>query len=241
MKKLIYKSITRRWYNKYTRVRSEYYQDGDIVKKYTIVLSKSIERGTGWTEGSHFKSSWQIDDKDLPEWLHQYIDYHHVSDTVKESIAERNALEILSHCTNPKSTHPWVDVKHLITAAYQRERLTSKLLNRFKSDWLNHKIDYDSLLERADDNQKIIASRKFEREKKKQELIDLKNFGKVKYFMDNLVDMIHKIIPQVSEAAVEELNLIIELVNESDVTQSNYNFLYKEYLRIIRAEKKEAD
>lgn len=267
MEKLIYRSQTKKWYNKYTKVRSEYYQDNDIVKKYTVTIRKGVGRGEGWSEYSTLKSSWQIDDPLMPDWLHSYIDYKAVSEFMITKISERNANQVQSKliefeelgyiidefdanqwivfssdtalvCTNPKSLHPWNDIKHLIVLAYQRQRMSSKLLKKFQDDWFSKRIDYPRLLEQAKTNDLILAASAAQQEKEKQDKINAEKYDEINFLLNRMRENLQAVIPKISDRAADELNLIIELSHDLEVTQYNYEFLYREARKIMIAENK---
>ncbi|GAB6638290.1 hypothetical protein BOVMAS10_10550 [Streptococcus uberis] len=63
---LIYRSKQHKDYSKYERFCTEYYQKGDIVRKFIVSSSKSFERGVTWDEYSTLKEEWVIDDPNMP-------------------------------------------------------------------------------------------------------------------------------------------------------------------------------
>lgn len=244
---LIYRSKLHKGYSKYERFRTEYYQRGDIVRKFIVSLSKSLERGVSWDEYSELKEEWVIDDPNMPEWLLQYISYGLVSENIKNIISQRNAEKIFSQienyksqgyetlefednkyvvfkekeilvCLQPNSVRPWVCINNLAKDAYSRERITSNLISQVKNDWLEGRVDYSSLIERGKINKPITIENKRKRlEAKKSAIIQPK--------MELLRQKVVKAIPLGDDETREELEIILELIEETEMTSANLAFL----------------
>ena len=75
--KLIYRTRIQKP-NKYERFHNEYYQNGDIIEKYTLSSTRvpgRLEKGESRRRDvKYLSASWHIQDPNMPQWLNHYID-----------------------------------------------------------------------------------------------------------------------------------------------------------------------
>lgn len=74
MEELLYATEEWKGYGKQNYYWNEYRRDGDEVLKYKCNRRKFFDgHENEWEESEELVDSWNIDDSDLPEWLHQYL------------------------------------------------------------------------------------------------------------------------------------------------------------------------
>lgn len=68
--------ITNEWkgYGKQNYYWNEYRLEGNEVKKYKCNRRKFFDGDeNNWEESEQLVDSWELDDPNMPDWLHQYL------------------------------------------------------------------------------------------------------------------------------------------------------------------------
>ena len=164
--KLIYRTKIHKP-NKYERFHNEYYQNGDIIEKYTISSTRvpgRLEKGeTRRSDGEYLSASWHIQDPNMPQWLKQYIvnaSETHIEDLINKlqtdgyrvHICDDKPLLIFKDkIVKVFIDQVWIDIIPLIKIYYNRKKVTDKLLEKFEKDWLDLNVTYQQLLDKQEE------------------------------------------------------------------------------------------
>lgn len=71
---VIYRTNEREGYGKHHYVWNEYRLEDDTVYKYKCHREKFFDGDENeWEEYETLVDSWDVDDSDMPEWLHNYL------------------------------------------------------------------------------------------------------------------------------------------------------------------------
>ena len=131
----------------------------------------------------------------------------------------------------------WDRITSLVKEAYNRIRITPQMIELVKKDFETQTVDYEILCEMAERNRKKNEEKEKEILAKKQELQEKKDYEvAIQLFLrlqKNLVD----IKPQLSEEGRKEIDNLLNLIDESEVSRARYDILHQVGVEIILKEK----
>lgn len=239
-------------YAEYSKYWNEYTQERDEVIKYVYNKVKYPDRELRNTTTHHEKDRWTIGDDDFPDWLYQYVHSYGLSSEgkrivkqwrVKKYLAdieshkeqghyvdEEQKLVVTNHevkIFNESTEIPqWMNITRLVKEAYNRTRISPKFMESVRNKFEDGEINYDKLQSMATKNEVI----KKQREKEKKEKEEAEIFGRLFVKLrKNLVEVKSKL----SQEASEDIDFLIGLIDESEISRTSYYYLYKEAQEII--------
>ncbi len=131
----------------------------------------------------------------------------------------------------------WDKITSLVKEAYNRIRITPQMMELVKKDFETQTVDYEILCEMAEQNRKKNEEKEKEFLAKQQELQEKKDYEvAIQLFLrlqKNLVD----IKPKLSEEGRKEIDHLLNLIDESEVSRARYDILHQAGVEIILKEK----
>ena len=180
--KLIYRTRIQKP-NKYERFHNEYYQNGDIIEKYTLSSTRvpgRLEKGESRRRDvKYLSASWHIQDPNMPQWLKHYIvntSETHIEDLINElqsdgyrvHICDDNPLLIFKDkSVKVFINQEWIDIIPLVKLYYNRKNATDKLLEQFEKDWLDFNVSYQQLLDKQEEVNLLKKKEQYDKHYKK--------------------------------------------------------------------------
>ena len=263
MSRVIYRTRPLSPYAKYEKYWNEYIQEGDEIIKYVYNKVKFPDRELRNEIYSHEKQRWTIGDVNLPDWLYGYVVDSDLSDNGKKIVKQWRLDKYISDLNNYKEKGYFIDEKKkivitdreilmlredseipyldkitsLVKEAYNRIRITPKMMELVKKDLETQTVDYEILCEMAEQNRKKNEEKEKEILAKKQELQEKKDYEvAIQLFLrlqKNLVDIKTKL----SEEGRKEIDHLLNLIDESEVSRARYDILHQAGVEIILKEK----
>ena len=263
MNGVIYRTQPFRPYGKSDLFWNEYVQDGDEVTKYVYSKVKFPDRELRNQIYSQEKQRWTIGDINLPDWLYRYVADDDLSDNGKKIVKqwrlekyssdlnnykekgyfidEENKIVITDHeilMFREDSEVPyWDKITSLVKEAYNRSRISVKFMELVKNDIERDGFNYEIIQSMAENNRE--KNKEIElKEKEKKEKDEIEGYGILfKKLRKNLVDIRFEL----SQVTREEIDFLIDLIDESEISRTSYHYLYKEAQEIILKEKSKRD
>lgn len=263
MSRVIYRTRPFSPYAKYSKYWNEYIQEGDEIIKYVYNKVKLPDRELRNEIYSHEKQRWIIGDVNLPDWLYRYIVDDDLSDNGKKFVKQWRLEKYSSELNDYKEKGYFIDeekkivitdreilmfredsevpywdrITSLVKNAYNRVRITPKMMELVKKDFETQTVDYKTLCEMAEQNRKKNEEKEKEILAKQQELQKKKDYEvAIQLFLrlqKNLVD----IKTQLSEEGRKEVDALLDLIDDSEVCRANYDILHQAGVEIILKEK----
>lgn len=264
MSRVIYRTRPFIPYAKYSKYWNEYIQEGDEIIKYVYNKVKLPDRELRNEIYSHEKQRWTIGDVNLPDWLYRYVVDDDLSDNGKKIVKQWRLEKYSSELNNYKEKGYFIDeekkivitdreilmfredsevpcwdkITSLVKNAYNRIRITPKMMELVKKDFETQTVDYKILCEMAEQNRKKNEEKEKEILAKQQELQEKKDYEvAIQLFLrlqKNLVD----IKTQLSEEGRKEVDALLNSINDSEVCRARYDILHQAGVEIILKEKR---
>ena len=248
-------------YAKYDKYWNEYVQDGDEVIKYVYNKVKFPDCELRNQIYSHEKQRWTIGDAGFPDWLYKYVCGSILSDDSKKIMRQWGLEKYVSDIKNYKEkgyfiveekklvitdseilifeeyteVPHWSNITSVVKEAYNRIRISPKFMELVKNDIERDGFNYEIIQSMAENNRE--KNKEIElKEKEKKEKDEIEGYGRLfKKLRKNLVDIRFKL----SQKTREEIDFLLDLIDESEISRTSYHYLYKEAQEIILKEKRE--
>lgn len=263
MSRVIYRTRPFSPYAKYSKYWNEYIQEGDEIIKYVYNKVKFPDRELRNEIYSDEKQRWTIGDINLPDWLYRFVVANDLSDNGKKIVKQWRLEKYSSELNDYKEKGYFIDeekkivitdreilmfredsevpywdrITSLVKNAYNRVRITPKMMELVKKDFETQTVDYKTLCEMAEQNRKKNEEKEKEILAKQQELQEKKDYEvAIQLFLrlqKNLVD----IKTQLSEEGRKEVDALLNLIDDSEVCRANYDILHQAGVEIILKEK----
>lgn len=263
MSRVIYRTRPFSPYAKYSKYWNEYIQEGDEIIKYVYNKVKFPDRELRNEIYSDEKQRWTIGDINLPDWLYRFVVADDLSDNGKKIVKQWRLEKYSSELNDYKEKGYFIDeekkivitdreilmfredsevpywdrITSLVKNAYNRVRITPKMMELVKKDFETQTVDYKTLCEMAEQNRKKNEEKEKEILAKQQELQKKKDYEvAIQLFLrlqKNLVD----IKTQLSEEGRKEVDALLDLIDDSEVCRANYDILHQAGVEIILKEK----
>lgn len=263
MSRVIYRTRPFSPYAKYSKYWNEYIQEGDEIIKYVYNKVKFPDRELRNEIYSDEKQRWTIGDINLPDWLYRFVVADDLSDNGKKIVKQWRLEKYSSELNDYKEKGYFIDeekkivitdreiimfredsevpywdrITSLVKNAYNRVRITPKMMELVKKDFETQTVDYKTLCEMAEQNRKKNEEKEKEILAKQQELQKKKDYEvAIQLFLrlqQNLVD----IKTQLSEEGRKEVDALLDLIDDSEVCRANYDILHQAGVEIILKEK----
>ena len=263
MSRVIYRTRPFSPYAKYDKYWNEYIQEGDEIIKCVYNKVKFPDRELRNEIYSDEKQRWTIGDVNLPDWLYRYVVDDDLSDNGKKIVKQWRLDKYISDLNNYKekgyfideekkivitdreilmfredSEVPyWAKITFLVKDAYNRIRITPKFMESVKDDFENHKVDYEKLRDMAEQNRKKNEEKEQEILAKQQELQEKKDYEVAIQLFFRLQKNLVEIKPKLSEEGRKEIDNLLNLIDESDISRARYDILHQAGVEIILKEK----
>lgn len=263
MSRVIYRTRPFSPYAKYSKYWNEYIQEGDEIIKYVYNKVKFPDRELRNEIYSDEKQRWTIGDINLPDWLYRFVVADDLSDNSKKIVKQWRLEKYSSELNDYKEKGYFIDeekkivitdreilmfredsevpywerITSLVKNAYNRVRITPKMMELVKKDFETQTVDYKILCEMAEQNRKKNEEKEKEILAKQQELQEKKDYEvAIQLFLrlqKNLVD----IKTQLSEEGRKEVDALLNLIDDSEVCRASYDILHQVGVEIILKEK----
>ena len=263
MSRVIYRTRPFSPYAKYSKYWNEYIQEGDEIIKYVYNKVKFPDRELRNEIYSDEKQRWTIGDINLPDWLYRFVVADDLSDNGKKIVKQWRLEKYSSELNDYKEKGYFIDeekkivitdreilmfredsevpywerITSLVKNAYNRVRITPKMMELVKKDFETQTVDYKILCEMAEQNRKKNEEKEKEILAKQQELQEKKDYEvAIQLFLrlqKNLVD----IKTQLSEEGRKEVDALLNLIDDSEVCRASYDILHQVGVEIILKEK----
>ena len=264
MSRVIYRTRPFIPYAKYSKYWNEYIQEGDEIIKYVYNKVKFPDRELRNEIYSDEKQRWTIGDINLPDWLYRFVVADDLSDNSKKIVKQWRLEKYSSELNDYKEKGYFIDeekkivitdreilmfredsevpywerITSLVKNAYNRVRITPKMMELVKKDFETQTVDYKILCEMAEQNRKKNEEKEKEILAKQQELQEKKDYEvAIQLFLrlqKNLVD----IKTQLSEEGRKEVDALLNSINDSEVCRARYDILHQAGVEIILKEKR---
>ena len=263
MSRVIYRTRPFSPYAKYSKYWNEYIQEGDEIIKYVYNKVKFPDRELRNEIYSDEKQRWTIGDINLPDWLYRFVVADDLSDNGKKIVKQWRLEKYSSELNDYKEKGYFIDeekkivitdreilmfredsevpywdrITSLVKNAYNRVRITPKMMELVKKDFETQTVDYKTLCEMAEQNRKKNEEKEKEILAKQQELQEKKDYEvAIQLFLrlqKNLVD----VKTQLSEEGRKEVDALLNLIDDSEVCRASYDILHQAGVEIILKEK----
>ena len=263
MSRVIYRTRPFSPYAKYDKYWNEYIQEGDEIIKYVYNKVKFPDRELRNEIYSDEKQRWTIGDINLPDWLYRYVVDDDLSGNGKKIVKQWRLDKYISDLNNYKEKGYFIDeekkivitdreilmfredsevpywdkITSLVKNAYNRIRITPKFMESVKDDFENHKVNYEKLRDMAEQNRKKNEEKEKEILAKQQELQEKKDYEVAIQLFFRLQKNLVEIKPKLSEEGRKEIDNLLNLIDESDISRSRYDILHQAGVEIILKEK----
>ena len=263
MSRVIYRTRPFSPYAKYSKYWNEYIQEGDEIIKYVYNKVKFPDRELRNEIYSDEKQRWTIGDINLPDWLYRFVVADDLSDNGKKIVKQWRLEKYSSELNNYKEKGYFIDeekkivitdreilmfredsevpywdrITSLVKNAYNRVRITPKMMELVKKDFETQTVDYKTLCEMAEQNRKKNEEKEKEILAKQQELQKKKDYEVAIQLFLRLQKNLVNIKTQLSEEGRKEVDALLDLIDDSEVCRANYDILHQSGVEIILKEK----
>lgn len=263
MSRVIYRTRPFSPYAKYSKYWNEYIQEGDEIIKYVYNKVKFPDRELRNEIYSDEKQRWTIGDINLPDWLYRFVVADDLSDNGKKIVKQWRLEKYSSELNDYKEKGYFIDeekkivitdreilmfredsevpywdrITSLVKNAYNRVRITPKMMELVKKDFETQTVDYKTLCEMAEQNRKKNEEKEKEILAKQQELQKKKDYEVAIQLFLRLQKNLVNIKTQLSEEGRKEVDALLDLIDDSEVCRANYDILHQSGVEIILKEK----
>lgn len=263
MSRVIYRTRPFSPYAKYSKYWNEYIQEGDEIIKYVYNKVKFPDRELRNEIYSDEKQRWTIGDINLPDWLYRFVVADDLSDNGKKIVKQWRLEKYSSELNDYKEKGYFIDeekkivitdreilmfredsevpywdtITSLVKNAYNRVRITPKMMELVKKDFETQTVDYKTLCEMAEQNRKKNEEKEKEILAKQQELQEKKDYEVATQLFLRLQKNLVDIKTQLSEEGRKEVDALLNLIDDSEVCRANYDILHQAGVEIILKEK----
>ncbi len=131
----------------------------------------------------------------------------------------------------------WDKITSLVKEAYNRIRITPQMMELVKKEFETQTVDYEILCEMAEQNRKKNEEKEKEFLAKQQELQEKKDYEVAIQLFLRLQKNLDDIKPKLSEEGRKEIDNLLNLINESEISRARYDILHQAGVEIILKEK----